>query len=147
MPTRMTRSPSPPEATRSATTHQGLSAAEAARRLAADGPNMLPGSAPKSSWAIVRDVLTEPMFLMLLAVFVLQGFPLGVQGFQLAIGLPGGGVGLLPVQVQGFQGFGRFAGSQSAQFGGGGFECRVGFEQFAVGFLGDLVNPEYWFRG
>ena len=63
----MTRSPSPPEATRSATTHQGLSAAEAARRLAADGPNMLPGSAPKSSWAIVRDVLTEPMFLMLLA--------------------------------------------------------------------------------
>ena len=67
MPTRMTRSPSPPEATRSATTHQGLSAAEAARRLAVDGPNMLPGSAPKSSWAIVRDVLTEPMFLMLLA--------------------------------------------------------------------------------
>ena len=63
----MTRSPSPPEATRSATTHQGLSAAEAARRLAVDGPNMLPGSAPKSSWAIVRDVLTEPMFLMLLA--------------------------------------------------------------------------------
>jgi len=67
MPTRMTRSPNPPEATRSATTHQGLSTAEAARRLAADGPNMLPGSAPKSSWAIVRDVLTEPMFLMLLA--------------------------------------------------------------------------------
>ena len=63
----MTRSPSPPEATRSATPHQGLSAAEAARRLAVDGPNMLPGSAPKSSWAIVRDVLTEPMFLMLLA--------------------------------------------------------------------------------
>ena len=67
MPTRMTRSPGPPEATRSATTHQGLSAAEATRRLAVDGPNMLPGSAPKSSWAIVRDVLTEPMFLMLLA--------------------------------------------------------------------------------
>lgn len=55
--------------------------------------------------------------VVLLVVFVLQGFPLGVQGFQLAIGLPGGGVGLLPVQVQGFQGFGRFAGSQSAQFG------------------------------
>ena len=67
MPTRMTRSPSPLEATQTAATHQGLSAAEAARRLAADGPNMLPGSAPKSSWAIVRDVLTEPMFLMLLA--------------------------------------------------------------------------------
>ena len=46
---------------------RGLSSAEAARRLAADGPNLLPGSAPKSTWAIVREVLTEPMFLMLLA--------------------------------------------------------------------------------
>ena len=46
---------------------QGLTAGEAARRLAADGPNVLPGSAPKSSMAIVREVLTEPMFLMLLA--------------------------------------------------------------------------------
>ncbi|MGP1692924.1 MAG: cation-translocating P-type ATPase, partial [Giesbergeria sp.] len=45
----------------------GLSAAEAARRLAQDGPNLLPGSAPKTTFAIVRDVLTEPMFLMLLA--------------------------------------------------------------------------------
>ncbi len=46
---------------------QGLTAAEAARRLAADGPNLLPGSAPKTTFAIVRDVVTEPMFLMLLA--------------------------------------------------------------------------------
>ena len=45
----------------------GLSAAEAARRLALDGPNLLPGSAPKTGFAIVRDVVTEPMFLMLLA--------------------------------------------------------------------------------
>lgn len=45
----------------------GLSAAEAATRLAADGPNALPGSAPKRTAAIVREVLTEPMFLMLLA--------------------------------------------------------------------------------
>ena len=67
MPTRTTPSPSPPDAARTPATHQGLSPAEAARRLAADGPNVLPGSAPKSSWAIVRDVLTEPMFLMLLA--------------------------------------------------------------------------------
>ncbi|MBY0453861.1 MAG: cation-translocating P-type ATPase [Burkholderiaceae bacterium] len=44
----------------------GLTAAEAARRLAADGPNLLPGSAPKSTAALVRDVVTEPMFLMLL---------------------------------------------------------------------------------
>ena len=46
---------------------QGLSAAEAARRLATEGPNLLPGSAPKSTLAIVREVVTEPMFLMLLA--------------------------------------------------------------------------------
>ncbi|MHB1199040.1 MAG: cation-translocating P-type ATPase [Polaromonas sp.] len=45
----------------------GLSTAEAARRLAAEGPNLLPGSTPKSTLAIVREVLTEPMFLMLLA--------------------------------------------------------------------------------
>lgn len=46
---------------------RGLSADEAARRLAVDGPNRLPGSSPKSMLAIVRDVVTEPMFLMLLA--------------------------------------------------------------------------------
>ena len=46
---------------------QGLSASEAAARLGTEGPNLLPGSAPKSTAAIVRDVLTEPMFLMLLA--------------------------------------------------------------------------------
>ncbi len=46
---------------------QGLTAAEATRRLAEEGPNLLPGSAPKSTAAIVRDVVTEPMFLMLLA--------------------------------------------------------------------------------
>jgi Ca2+-transporting ATPase len=45
---------------------QGLSAGEAARRLAGQGPNLLPGSEPKSTAAIVRDVVTEPMFLMLL---------------------------------------------------------------------------------
>ncbi|NMM11000.1 MAG: cation-translocating P-type ATPase [Polaromonas sp.] len=46
---------------------QGLSTAEAAQRLATEGPNLLPGSKPKSTAAIVREVLTEPMFLMLLA--------------------------------------------------------------------------------
>jgi hypothetical protein len=39
---------------------QGLSSAEAAQRLAADGPNLLPGSAPKSGAAILREVITEP---------------------------------------------------------------------------------------
>jgi len=46
---------------------RGLSAAEAQRRLADEGPNALPGSAPKSTFAIVRGVLMEPMFLMLIA--------------------------------------------------------------------------------
>jgi hypothetical protein len=46
---------------------QGLSSDQAAQRLAADGPNLLPGSAPKSGAAILREVITEPMFLMLLA--------------------------------------------------------------------------------
>ena len=45
----------------------GLSAPEASRRLAAEGPNLLPGSTPKSNFAIVYTVVTEPMFLMLLA--------------------------------------------------------------------------------
>ncbi|EQD58571.1 protein containing ATPase, P-type cation-transporter, partial [mine drainage metagenome] len=45
----------------------GLTANEAAVRLAHDGPNLLPGAAPKTAWAIVLGVLREPMFLMLLA--------------------------------------------------------------------------------
>ena len=44
----------------------GLDPAEAARRLAEHGPNLLPSSAPKTLWAIVGGVLLEPMFLMLL---------------------------------------------------------------------------------
>ena len=57
---------------------QGLSTAEAARRLAADGANLLPGSAPKSGLAIARKVVMEPMFLMLLAA----------GGIYLALGDP-----------------------------------------------------------
>ena len=56
-----------PDALPALTGLSGLTAAEAARRLAADGPNVLPGSAPKSVLAIVQGVVTEPMFLMLLA--------------------------------------------------------------------------------
>lgn len=44
----------------------GLSQAEAKARLDRYGPNTLPGSKPKSLWSIARDVLIEPMFLMLL---------------------------------------------------------------------------------
>ncbi|HEX7130646.1 MAG TPA: HAD-IC family P-type ATPase, partial [Rhodanobacteraceae bacterium] len=45
---------------------RGLDPDEAARRLAAQGPNALPGSAPKTLLAIVGGVLGEPMFMMLL---------------------------------------------------------------------------------
>lgn len=44
----------------------GLASAEAARRLAAEGPNLLPGSKPASLFSIVLGVVREPMFLMLL---------------------------------------------------------------------------------
>ena len=50
----------------SARTISGLTSNEAAQRLAVEGPNALPGSEPKSTAAIVREVLTQPMFLMLL---------------------------------------------------------------------------------
>jgi Ca2+-transporting ATPase len=58
------------------TNHTGLTQAEAARRLASDGENMLPGSVPKSLFAIALSVFTEPMFLMLL----------GAGGIYLALG-------------------------------------------------------------
>src|SRR5690606_35659394 len=52
---------SPPPADR-----PGLDPAEAARRLARNGPNLLPGSTPKSFFRIALGIVTEPMFLMLL---------------------------------------------------------------------------------
>jgi Ca2+-transporting ATPase len=48
------------------TTRTGLSRDEAARRLAAQGLNVLPGGERKSLWRIALGVLAEPMFLMLL---------------------------------------------------------------------------------
>ncbi|PHV05212.1 ATPase [Janthinobacterium sp. BJB412] len=50
-----------------ATDQQGLSQAEAARRLAADGPNELPQSRPRSALRQLRGVVAEPMFLLLVA--------------------------------------------------------------------------------
>ncbi len=45
----------------------GLSAGEAARRLAAEGPNELPSARPRSLPAQAAAVAAEPMFLLLLA--------------------------------------------------------------------------------
>jgi Ca2+-transporting ATPase len=54
----------------------GLSETEAARRLAAEGPNELPTDRARSLLEITRSVLAEPMFLLLLgavAVYLLLG--------------------------------------------------------------------------
>jgi P-type Ca2+ transporter type 2C len=45
----------------------GLSATEAANRLAQDGPNALPGGQQRSLLSIALDTVREPMFLLLLA--------------------------------------------------------------------------------
>lgn len=47
--------------------HDGLSEAEAQRRLSQDGPNELPVSRPRGVLRLLRDVVTEPMFLLLVA--------------------------------------------------------------------------------
>ncbi|MEK9953157.1 MAG: cation-transporting P-type ATPase, partial [Curvibacter sp.] len=55
---------------------QGLSSAEAARRLAADGPNLLPQGEIRSWQRIVHETVRDPMFLLLLAaalIYLLLG--------------------------------------------------------------------------
>src|SRR5688572_6761098 len=54
----------------------GLSSAEAAARLAADGPNALPGAQRRSLPALAFEVVREPMLLLLLAaagIYLLVG--------------------------------------------------------------------------
>jgi Ca2+-transporting ATPase len=54
----------------------GLSRQEAARRLVADGPNEIPSLEKKSAFGIVREVMREPMFALLLAagaIYILIG--------------------------------------------------------------------------
>jgi P-type Ca2+ transporter type 2C len=55
---------------------QGLTSAAAAEQLSRDGPNELPGERPRSLLHIAGEVLTEPMFLLLLAaaaIYVVLG--------------------------------------------------------------------------
>ena len=55
---------------------EGLSAAEAAARLAAEGPNALPQQAGRATLAIALEVLREPMFTLLVAaaaIYVVLG--------------------------------------------------------------------------
>lgn len=49
------------------TPETGLTAAEAARRLAEEGPNALPGGGRRSLLAIALETAREPMFLLLFA--------------------------------------------------------------------------------
>ncbi|GAB3411903.1 HAD-IC family P-type ATPase [Massilia agilis] len=44
---------------------EGLSPDEAGQRLATEGPNALPASARGGAWALVREAVTQPMFLLL----------------------------------------------------------------------------------
>jgi Ca2+-transporting ATPase len=60
----MTASPVP-------TSPQGLRAQDAAERLAREGPNELPRVGRRAFWRILRDILTEPMFGMLLGAGLL----------------------------------------------------------------------------
>ncbi|HSN20025.1 MAG TPA: HAD-IC family P-type ATPase, partial [Usitatibacter sp.] len=48
------------------TSPRGLDEAEARRRLAAEGPNLLPGTRERSVLALAWRVATEPMFLLLI---------------------------------------------------------------------------------
>jgi Ca2+-transporting ATPase len=57
--------------TETAAGHAGLDGAEAARRLAADGPNTLPDGAHRGWPAILADAAREPMFLLLLGAALL----------------------------------------------------------------------------
>jgi len=45
----------------------GLSTDEARRRLAVDGPNELPDTSRRGAWMLLREVVLEPMFLLLVA--------------------------------------------------------------------------------
>ena len=57
--------PTQPQATPSI--DSGLAAAEAARRLAEDGPNALPGGERRTLVSIAVETMREPMFLLLFA--------------------------------------------------------------------------------
>ena len=63
-----------PDVNEPALLEPGLSAAEAARRLAEDGPNALPGGRRRGGFAILLETLREPMFMLLFAAGTLYLF-------------------------------------------------------------------------
>ena len=58
------------------TTEQGLSEAEAARRLSEHGPNRLAAGKKKSNLQRFFEELKDPMILILLAAALISGIPL-----------------------------------------------------------------------
>jgi Ca2+-transporting ATPase len=76
---------------------EGLSTAEAARRLADGGPNRLELAAGRSNWQILRDQFSNVMLLMLMAVAAVsaavatveQTFPKDAIAIVLIVGLNG----------------------------------------------------------
>ena len=55
-------------------THDGLSEKEARERLIQDGPNALPASSQRGILRLLRDVVSEPMFLLLVACGIIYLF-------------------------------------------------------------------------
>ncbi len=51
--------------------HEGLTRSESSHRLSRDGPNELPTSRPRGILRLVREVVSEPMFLLLVACGVI----------------------------------------------------------------------------
>ena len=47
---------------------QGLTSAQAAARMAAQGPNEMPAAHAQGRWRLLAEVVTEPMFVLLAAV-------------------------------------------------------------------------------
>ncbi|HJU84537.1 MAG TPA: HAD-IC family P-type ATPase [Holophagaceae bacterium] len=57
---------------------QGLDPREAAQRLQADGPNLLPSARPRTALHLIAEVLSEPMLLLLIgagSIYFLLGDP------------------------------------------------------------------------
>jgi Ca2+-transporting ATPase len=79
---------------------QGLSPADAAARLAQEGPNQLDTAAPRTAWHMALEVAREPMFQMLVAAGLLY-LLLGDTGEALMLlGFVGVTVGITVVQGQ-----------------------------------------------
>ena len=76
---------------------RGLSAAEAAARLAADGPNLLPGAQSRNTLAIALEVLREPMFLLLVASAGIYQNIRNAMRYILAVHVPTAGMAFIPL--------------------------------------------------